>query len=105
MGEEKTARKRGGLKERAFSMDLRSSDAVNSVSLGDQRDNSVSIEGTIGILECAGFVDNSVLEVVGAKGVLRVDLAPKDLSDAISKDSGVVERIDSLRDTRRGRPA
>jgi len=59
-------------------MDLKSSDAIKAASLG-ATGNRVAIEGTIGTLEHAGFVENSVLEVAGARGVLRIDLSREDL--------------------------
>ena len=69
-------------------MDLKSSEAVRAASLGNPMDNAVTIEGTIGILKRAGFVEDSVLEVVGAKGVLRIDLTPEDLSKTFPETSG-----------------
>jgi len=69
-------------------MDLKSSDAIRTASLGDPRDNAVTIEGTIGILERAGFVENSVLEVVGDRGVVRIDLTSEDLSKKFPRTSG-----------------
>jgi len=88
MGTTKVTRKKGGMTERAFSIDLQSSDAVRAVSLGNPRDNAVTIEGTVGILKPAGFVENSVLEVAGAKGVLRIDLTSEDLSKSFPETSG-----------------
>jgi hypothetical protein len=70
--------------ERVFTLELRSKGDVKSVSLdGDQK---VSIEGTLGKLRRARFVDGTVLEVVGSKGELRVDLGPNDLKGP--KDEG-----------------
>ena len=70
--------------ERVFTIELRSKDDVNSVSMdGDQK---VSIEGTLGTLRRARFVDGIVLEVVGSKGELRVDLGPNDMKGI--KDEG-----------------
>ena len=58
---------------------------MNSVSMdGDQK---VSIEGTLGTLRRARFVDGIVLEVVGSKGELRVDLGPNDLKGIKEKNN------------------
>ena len=39
------------------------------------------IEGTLGTLKHANFLDGVVLEVAGEKGVLRVDLAREELGN------------------------
>jgi hypothetical protein len=38
------------------------------------------MEGTIGALKYAEFVEDTVLELVGTGGVLRVDLSREDLA-------------------------
>ncbi len=43
------------------------------------------MEGTIGSLKRAEFVEDSVLELVGTNGVLRVDLSGKDLAKLVRK--------------------
>jgi len=65
--------------ERFFSLELKSKDAVKTASFGNGRGEHVTVEGTIGTLQCAGFEENSVLELVGTAGTLRVDLAREDL--------------------------
>ena len=65
-------------KGRVFTIELDSGDALKKVSVpnGPQR---LLLEGTIGSLRHAGFVEDSILELVGTKGSLRVDLSRKDL--------------------------
>ena len=41
--------------------------------------DSVLVEGTIGKLVQAAFVEDVILEVVGEKGVLRINLEEKEL--------------------------
>ncbi len=64
---------------RAFSIDLKSRAAVRTVSLGNGRGNGVAIEGSLGALERAGFLDGTVLEIAGTEGAIRVDLAREEL--------------------------
>ena len=85
------ARRNGTERERSFTMDLKSSDAVKVVSLGGRKGSDLSIDGTIGLLEKAEFVDNAVLEVAGAKGTLRIDLTAEDLARRFPKPQGDVE--------------
>jgi len=63
--------------ERVFTIELRSKSDVRNVSLVGQE--KVFIEGSLGTLERARFVDDIVLEVIGSSGELRVDLGTKDL--------------------------
>ena len=68
------------MRERNFSIDLMSSDAVKRASLEGAAFGKVTIEGTIGSLVHAKFVENLVLELVGTREVLRIDLATEDLA-------------------------
>lgn len=61
-------------KERIFSVDLRARNAVRTVSVGNGGPDEILIEGTLGMLEKASFGEGVVLELVGTKGILRVDL-------------------------------
>ncbi|MGA2385981.1 MAG: hypothetical protein ABSG33_05575 [Candidatus Bathyarchaeia archaeon] len=66
-------------KERSFSIELKSKVNLKNVTLNnDSRENAV-IEGTIGKLEHANFVEDSVLEVLGRKGVLRIDISENEI--------------------------
>ena len=59
------------------------------MSLVNGRREGVLVEGTLGALRSAGFVEDSVLEVAGDKGVLRVSLRRDDLNGPAK--SGEVE--------------
>ena len=78
---------KGENKARVFTVELKSRDSVKHVTVpnGSQ---GVLIEGTLGGLKRAEFVDGVVLEVAGEKGVLRVDLARDDLAKHAQKTEG-----------------
>ena len=61
-------------KGRVFTVELTSRAALRSASLSNGTQEGVVIEGTLGTLTTAGFLDGVVLEVVGTEGVLRLDL-------------------------------
>ncbi len=61
-------------KERSFSVELKSKTNLKNITLNDDNQENAVIEGTIGKLEHAGFVEDMVLEVQGRKGVLRIDI-------------------------------
>jgi hypothetical protein len=71
--------------ERVFTIELRSKGDVRNVSLDGQQ--KVFIEGSLGTLERARFVDDLVLEVIGSSGELRVDLGAKDLQNLKSTEA------------------
>jgi hypothetical protein len=65
--------------ERSFSIELKSKANLKNITLTDgSRENAV-IEGTIGELEHAEFVEDMVLEVQGKKGVLRIDISENEI--------------------------
>jgi hypothetical protein len=73
-----------------FIIELKSKGDVKSVSLdGDEK---VLIEGSIGSLKRAQFLEDLVLEVIGSNGVLRMDLAMKDLEHSIKSEESKKDR-------------
>ncbi len=64
--------------ERIFTIELDSGIDLRRVSVPDET-RRVLVEGTIGVLKHAEFVEDAVLEVTGTSGVLRIDLARDDL--------------------------
>ena len=76
-----------GGKERVFTVELNSKNDVKNLILQNGVQHIV-IEGTIGALKHAGFVEDTVLELVGTRGVLRVDLAWEDLAKSTHGKDG-----------------
>ncbi len=75
-----------GKDERAFTIELRSKGDVKNLSL--DKGERVFIEGSLGVLERARFIEDIVLEVIGSNGVLRIDLTMKDLRMSAGKAEG-----------------
>jgi hypothetical protein len=85
----KMNRTRNGKDERMFSIELISKGDVKNISLdGDEK---VLIEGSIGSLIHARFLDDIVLEVIGTNGELRVDLGVDELRLHPHKSEGPKE--------------
>jgi len=63
-----------------FTIELESRGHVKSVAVPNGA-KGVLIEGTLGTLKHANFLDDVVLEVAGVNGVLRVDLAREELGN------------------------
>ncbi len=75
------ARTDGSKKPRVFTVELKSKGALKSASLGNGSREGVVIEGTLGTLTSADFLEGVVLEVVGTKGVLRLDLRREEVRE------------------------
>ena len=67
-------------KERFFSIELESKTSLKNVSLANGVGNeNVLVEGTLGRLKRASFSEGLVLEIVGSKGVFRINLEEKEI--------------------------
>ena len=66
-------------KERFFSVELKSRVNLKNVSLTNSGHENVLVEGTIGELLRAEFTEGIVLEVVGDKGTLRINITPQEI--------------------------
>jgi hypothetical protein len=69
-------------KERFFSIELKSKTSLKNVTMMNGTRDSVLVEGTIGKLVQAVFVEGLILEIVGRKGTLRINLQEKELKKA-----------------------
>ena len=69
--------------ERFFSVELKSKTSLKNVTIANGSSDSVLVEGTIGKLIQATFEEDIILEVVGAKGVLRINLEQKELKKSL----------------------
>ena len=66
-------------KERFFSVELKSKANLKNVTLANGFHENVLVEGTIGKLQQAAFAEDVILEVVGDKGVLRINLEESEI--------------------------
>ena len=79
--------------ERFFSIELNSKQQIKSLSMAEGQKENTLIEGSIGDLIEARFTDDVVLEVIGTKGILRLDLQAKELkANTIDRDGKVKQR-------------
>ena len=65
--------------ERFFSVELKSNVSLKNVTLTNGDQENVLVEGSIGELQRAEFSEGIILEVVGDKGVLRINLSQNDI--------------------------
>ncbi len=86
----------GREREHAFSIDLKSRQYLKSVRVGDngrKYQYQVFIEGFLGELSELKLVEESMLEISGTNGTLRLDITSNDLSHIIKavRDGGSVQ--------------
>ena len=79
-------------KERVFSVELKSRRNLKNVTLTNGSSDSVLLEGTIGELVQATFVEGIILEVVGKKGILRIDLGEDEIKKTTSQNRAEVKK-------------
>jgi hypothetical protein len=65
--------------ERFFSVELKSKVNLKNITLTNGGHENVLVEGTIGELQSAGFAEGIILEIVGDKGVLRINLSQNEI--------------------------
>ena len=80
-----------GDKERFFSVELKSKADLKNITLANGSQDSVLVEGTIGELVQAMFVEDVILEIIGKKGTLRINLKAKELTSPEKAVSGEVK--------------
>ncbi len=73
-------------KERFFSVELKSKRHLKNVTLTNGSSDNVLLEGTIGELVQATFAEGVILEVVGKKGVLRIDLGKDEIKKTTNQN-------------------
>jgi len=69
-------------KERFFSVELKSKASLKNVTFTNDGLENVLLEGTLGQLQRATFAEDLILEVVGNKGVLRINLSRIDIKES-----------------------
>ncbi len=65
--------------ERFFSIELKSELNLKNVTFTNEDQQNVLIEGSIGELQRAEFTEDIILEIIGDKGVLRINLSLDDI--------------------------
>jgi hypothetical protein len=79
-------------KERVFSVELRSKGDLKAVTLTSDSSNGVLVEGTIGELVQATLAEGIILEVVGRKGILRIDLREDEIRKTTDQNQTEMSR-------------
>ena len=78
-------------KERFFSVEMQSKANVKSVTMPNGGIDNVLIEGTIGRLQHATFVEGVVLEVLCDKGILRINLTRDEIKEKNQEEKAKTE--------------
>ena len=71
--------------KQTFSAVLDSKKQVKNITLSDDINQKVFFEADIGQLEQVKFTEGLLLEIIGSKGVLRIDLPIETLRKVVEK--------------------
>jgi len=82
MKQEKEVSRKSDNKERFFSVELASKANLKEFSMMNDDPENVLVEGTIGILERAEFAEGIILQIVGSKGVFRINIGENEIKKA-----------------------
>lgn len=69
-------------------MELKSKSDLKNLTLSNGSHDRVLLEGGIGKLQQATFIEDTILEVVGKKGTLRINLKQSELKKQEAKTNG-----------------
>ena len=72
--------------ERFFSVELKSKAHLKNVTRANGSRDNVLIEGSIGELLKATFADGIIIEVVGKKGILRINLEEHEIKKTTTEN-------------------
>ncbi len=79
--------------ERFFSIELESKSHLKTVNLGEGYNDGVLVEGTIGKLMQAAFVEDVILEITGKKGTLRINLEKSAFREFQSENASGLQEV------------
>ena len=74
--------------ERSWTIELKSKASLKNVRIASGSRDRTLVEGTLGQLVRAAFVDGIILEVVGTKGTFRINLGENEIKKAAGKLPG-----------------
>ena len=77
--------------ERGFSVEMLSKKHVKTISMSEETHDKVLFEGNLGELDELGMVEEIILEIKGANGILRVDLTEEELRKMLSASAKKVK--------------
>lgn len=81
------------IEEHSFSLEMKSEHSVRRMSFLDGEDGNVLFEGFLGELKKVSLVEDLMLQIEGANGVLRVDITQEDLKGCLyEKESATIGR-------------
>jgi hypothetical protein len=67
------------IKEHSFSVEMKSKDAVNTLSFIEKENGVVLFEGFLGKLKNISLVEDVMLEIEGKNGVIKLDITSQEI--------------------------
>ncbi len=76
----------------SFSVQMSSTESISGLVINRKKDR-VFIEGELGLLKEAEYVEGKVLIITGENGVLRIDISKETILDALNPKEKNKERV------------
>ena len=74
-----------GMNTHSFSVEMVSRASINRISLGENTEKEVLVEGELGELIKIELIEGILLQIIGENGAIRIDLTEKELTIGLSK--------------------
>ena len=75
----------GTILNHVFSIEMKSKKYVKNITISDRTHDRVVFEGDLGELQSLTLVDDYVLELIGANGVLRLSVTEQQLQNTLTE--------------------
>jgi len=80
------------IEEHSFSIEMKSKEAVRTLSFLEKEKGSVFFEGFLGKLKTISMVENVMLEIEGKNGVIKLDITSQELEKYILPSKRIEHR-------------
>jgi len=73
------------IEEHSFSIEMKSKDAVKTLTLIEKENNNVFFEGFLGKLKNVAMIEDVMLEIEGKNGVIKLDITSQEIEKCITQ--------------------